>query len=291
MAGASVLGILLTGDHASRPSSGCAYGTLYSCTTHSLVYQTTDAGSTWVTWADLTAAGGSISPTTLVLPGASSPSQTAEGSTVWDTDDDKLTIGTGAARKTMVNEGATTSSGLTMATNKLLGRGSASTGAIEEITLGTGLSYSGTTLNVSGASASDLQSAAYTRSSGDYTTTSNSFADVDGTNMSFTKTTGARRVLVTFAGVGHQSSTSDYIGLTVNIDGTDIGGSFGLVFVKSHSTASEPVNLSFSYLTDVLTAASHTFKLRFRRFSAGTVTIIGTGNANARFAIAELYAA
>lgn len=37
-----------------------------------------------------------------------------------------------------------------MATNKLIGRGTAGTGVMEEITLGTGLSFSGTTLNVSG---------------------------------------------------------------------------------------------------------------------------------------------
>lgn len=39
----------------------------------------------------------------VLLPAAASPAQTAEGSVVWDTDDDKLTVGTGAARKTMVD--------------------------------------------------------------------------------------------------------------------------------------------------------------------------------------------
>lgn len=39
---------------------------------------------------------------------------------------------------------------LTMATGKLLGRGTASTGAVEEITLGTNLSFTGTTLNAAG---------------------------------------------------------------------------------------------------------------------------------------------
>jgi len=48
--------------------------------------------------------------------------------------------------------GAIGSSGLTMATAKLLGRSTASTGAVEEITLGTNLSFSGTTLNAAGGS-------------------------------------------------------------------------------------------------------------------------------------------
>ncbi len=43
--------------------------------------------------------GDSISPTVLVLPGAASPAQTAEGSVVWDSDGDWLTVGAGAATK------------------------------------------------------------------------------------------------------------------------------------------------------------------------------------------------
>jgi hypothetical protein len=39
----------------------------------------------------------------LVLPTAAVPAQTAEGSVVWNSNDDLLTVGTGAARKTMVD--------------------------------------------------------------------------------------------------------------------------------------------------------------------------------------------
>jgi hypothetical protein len=52
-----------------------------------------------------------------------------------------------------------------MATNKLIGRGTAGTGVMEEITLGTGLSLSGTTLNASGTSPLTTKGDLYTRNS------------------------------------------------------------------------------------------------------------------------------
>jgi len=54
------------------------------------------------------------------------------------------------ADATKADKGLVTTSGLTQSTNKLLGRATAATGTIEEISLGTGLSFTGTTLNSSG---------------------------------------------------------------------------------------------------------------------------------------------
>ena len=48
--------------------------------------------------------------------------------------------------------GTTPNISTSMSTNKLIGRSTAGTGVMEEITLGTGLSFSGTTLNATGAS-------------------------------------------------------------------------------------------------------------------------------------------
>lgn len=48
---------------------------------------------------------------TMILPQAASPAQTAEGSVVWDTDDNKLTIGDGASRQTLLNENMLTTRG------------------------------------------------------------------------------------------------------------------------------------------------------------------------------------
>lgn len=56
MAAITVPGMFLTGNHASRPAaSAVGKGSLYSCTDHSLVYQSD--GSSWTTWASLSGTG------------------------------------------------------------------------------------------------------------------------------------------------------------------------------------------------------------------------------------------
>lgn len=64
MAAIATLPVLFaTGIHSARPAaSAVGSGGLYSCTTHSLVYQTD--GSSWTTWATLGTAGAIVDPMT-----------------------------------------------------------------------------------------------------------------------------------------------------------------------------------------------------------------------------------
>lgn len=64
------------------------------------------------------------------------------------------TVSAATAGTDYVGAGAVTSSGLTMATARLLGRSTAGTGAVEEITVGSGLSLSAGTLSASGGGGS-----------------------------------------------------------------------------------------------------------------------------------------
>ena len=75
---------------------------------------------------------------TFNLPTASATNRGALSSADWSTFNGK------------VNTGAITSSGLTMATARLLGRGTAGSGAVEEIVIGSGLTLTGTTLSAAG---------------------------------------------------------------------------------------------------------------------------------------------
>src|SRR5688572_7046606 len=59
MAVITVPGMFLTGDHASRPAAtAVGGGSLYSCSDHSLIYQSD--GASWSTWATLGSVGSGL---------------------------------------------------------------------------------------------------------------------------------------------------------------------------------------------------------------------------------------
>ncbi len=75
--------------------------------------------------------GSSLSPGTLIVPTSASPAQTTDGSAVWDSDDNLLTVGDGASRKTMVDTSSTqTLTGKTLTNPTVNFTGSGPTGQI-----------------------------------------------------------------------------------------------------------------------------------------------------------------
>lgn len=231
---ATVAGIHLGLDtHANRPAANTAPdGSLYSCTTHGLIYKSNFAGNSWATWASLAGTG------------LTDPMTTRGDIIVRDAANATARLAVGAAGRVFMSDGTD-------------------------------------------PSWTALAKASYKRTTGDYTTTSNTFADVDGTNLSFAVTTGARRILVAVSCTLAHSSGTDYVGLDIDIDGARQGGTFGLLFLDV-AAANEPFNGSFSFISEPLTAGAHTVKLQWRRSAAGTVTMYGAGNAYSKMSVAEL---
>lgn len=142
-----------------------------------------------------------------------------------------------------------------------------------------------TTWATLGAALPTLLKSRVVRTAGDISTTSTSF--VDATSLSITGSTGARRCLVGFTGFVYHGSNQAGIYIQLDIDGTDQGGAFGMTGEVTVSGGNDAHNASFVYMTDVLTAASHTFKIRWR-VTSGTGNMYAGTDVPATFWVAEL---
>lgn len=143
--------------------------------------------------------------------------------------------------------------------------------------------------------ASSLQASRITRTGqvSNLTTTTNVWADMDTTNLSITMTTGARRVMLILSAALSVSVNGTSAAIGFSVDGTAVlteaATSTGVWAAHMNTSAFYPVTAI--WITDVLSAASHTFRPRWvNRTNANTVTAQQGTDQYIVFSAVELYA-
>ena len=122
-------------------------------------------------------------------------------------------------------------------------------------------------------------SAAVKRDNGaTYTTTSTTFVDIDGTNLTATLSMNGGVALVGFAGVIRNLSTDQSALLDITYDSVRVGaaGTNGLVRVQPVATAHAEYITMLALITG-LSVGSHTFRPQWRVQAAGTIGLF-SGN-------------
>lgn len=129
---------------------------------------------------------------------------------------------------------------------------------------------------------------AVTRTAGDVTTTSTTLVDLTG--ASITITTAARRVLLTFTCTTQNTNTPTFNTFQFDVDGTgQFGTSTTSGVAKRNNAGSETDAFSMSFLTGVLSAGSHTFKVQWC-VNANTGTVRGNTTNPYHFSAVETMA-
>jgi hypothetical protein len=188
---------------------------------------------------------------TFNLPTASATNRGALSSTDWSTFSAK------------VSTGSVTTSGLTQSTNKLLGRGTAATGDVEEITLGTNLSLSGTTLNAASSSTSPGGSTTQVQynNAGTFDGAAKVTVDTTDENLILISTSGTTAVTAP-GSAGAKVWTSNRVGinqlmLTPFLGAeTPMQASFGNKLIGRYITAGSTTIIADGYLNQAMSAVN-----------------------------------
>jgi len=192
----------------------------------------------------------------IVLPNTASPAQTSEGSIVWDSDNDLLTVGTGTGRKTMVDLDSTQT-----LTNKTLANPTF-TGASQDFTLTGDVTGSVTVSNYGDVSIATTIAANSVALGTD--TTGNYIATITGTTDQITVTgSGTETAAVTLSLPQDIATTSNPTFAGATLDNIRVG-----------VTGTNEIDTSSGNL--ILDSAGGTVEIDDNLTVAGNLTVNGT---------------
>jgi len=113
--------------------------------------------------------------------------------------------------------------------------------------------------------------------------TATGWAAIDSTNLANTLTLTTGRVLIACVGSFYADASSRLLSLDVDLDGTRIGGTDGIVKKTLDTNATA---ISFTIMKVGLSTGSHTFKL-FWKIGAGTGYLFSGTDVQVHFTVAE----
>lgn len=186
---------------------------------------------------------------------------------------------TASAGTDYVAPGAATSSGLTMATARLLGRTTASTGALEEISIGSGLSLSAGSLSSTVTSGKILQVVQAT-----LTTTANVTGTTFGSvfTASITPSVNTSKVLVmAFLSVG--AATSNFVNVRLTrasstlLQGDAAGSRTRVTTQANPGNAGVMVATGLNYLDSPASTSAQTYAIEIASHTTGAVYLNRSG--------------
>lgn len=111
-----------------------------------------------------------------------------------------------------------------------------------------------------------------------YTTSSATFADVDGTNLSLSITTTGGDIMIGFVGTLLHTA-GNKIFFTVDIGGTDVAADDGIAGCTPANVVSD-TSLSFVWLATSQAAGAKTIKLQWKTPAATATLYAGAGTSN-----------
>ena len=180
---------------------------------------------------------------------------------------------TASAGTDYVAPGATTTSGLTMATARLLGRTTASTGAIEEITVGTGLSLSGGSLTATGGNGKILQVIQATKTD-TASVTGTTFTSLFSASITPSSSSSTVLVLVTL-NVGGATNNWPLIRLTRSsttlLQGDAASNRVRVTTVCGAPNSATSTSAAISYLDSPASTSALTYNIEVASQSTGTI--------------------